>query len=269
MNPPLNALLAALDRDPPDRSVVLAHVSELRAAEGLGQGPYHHLDVLGHTFEVVAGVRHEMARAEDGLGTRVPPERRDGLLLAALLHDVAKPLTRGEVNGRVLFVAHDSLGARLGAWICRRLGAGALETDLVATVTALHLGIGFMGSPRSGYPPERLARAAGPFGEELAALSWADRLGAAGPKLKDEHVERHRALSKQFLEVSRVLGSAGMTPEPDYGALARRLESSVEADVGYAASRIRLLRARGTDWEAALRHVAGLARARSAIPTGL
>jgi poly(A) polymerase len=255
---PLPALIGALDRDPPGRATVLRLVPELLAADGLGQGPYHHLDVLGHTFEVVRGVRRELASADDGLGTRVHPERRTGLLLAGLLHDVAKPLTRAEVDGRVVFVGHETLGARLAARICGRIGAGALRTDLVATVTALHLGIGFMGSPRSAYPPERLARAAGPFAEELAALSWADRLGAAGPKLKREHVERHRALSEEFLAVSRSLAPL---PEPDYDVLAECLGLSTGAEAGHAASRVRLLRARGMDGASALRYVAALVRA--------
>jgi poly(A) polymerase len=196
--------------------------------------------------------------ASEGLGTRVPPGRREGLLLAGLLHDVAKPLTRAEVDGRVVFVGHETLGARLAAGICGRLGVSALHTDLVTTVTALHLGIGFMGSPRSAYPPDRLARAAGPFAEELAALSWADRLGAAGPKLKEEHVERHRALSEKFLAVSRALGPV---PEPDYDALARRLGLPAGAGIGHAASRLRLLGARGVDEAAALRYLAAIVRA--------
>ena len=66
--------------------------------------------------------------------------------------------------------------------ICRRLCISAPRTDLAATLTALHLKIGFMRNDRTDHPPN--ARAAGPFGEELAVLSLADRLAAQGPKLK-------------------------------------------------------------------------------------
>ena len=128
--------------------------------------------------------------------------------------------------------------------IGRRLGLTARETDLTATLTALHLKIGFMGHPRTDYPPERLARAAGPFGEELAVLSWADRLAAQGPRLKPEHLRRHEELCTWFLRVSRELGPY---PDPDYAALQRELSSSSDADVGYAASYLRLLVARRTD----------------------
>jgi poly(A) polymerase len=125
--------------------------------------------------------------------------------------------------------------------IGRRLGLPAWETDLTATLTALHLKIGFMGHPRTDYPPERLSHAAGPFGEELAVLSWADRLAAQGPRLKPEHLERHEELCTHFLRVSREYGPH---PEPDYTALREATSYASDAEVGYAASYQRLLAAR-------------------------
>ena len=232
---------------------LLREVPELRLSRNQGQGPFHHLDTLEHILEVVRGVERELS--ERRVGARVSEEGRYGLRIVGLLHDVAKPITRGEVEGRVLFVAHDALGARMAHRVCRRLGLPARLTDLAATLTALHLKIGFMGNPRSDYSPGRLARAAGPFGEELAVLSWADRLAAQGPRLKEEHVERHRDLCVEFLRTSRDLGPY---PEPDYESLARRLDVPPDADAGYAASRVRLLAARGLPESEAVRHVAGL-----------
>ncbi len=226
-------------------------------AEGMEQGPFHHLDVLDHTLETVRGVEREIEASV--LGTRVGPERAEDLRLVALLHDIAKPITRGEVDGRVLFVAHDSLGATLAHRICRRLGISASLTDLVTTITALHLKIGFMASPHSDYPPERLIRAVGPFGEELTVLSWADRLAARGPRLKREHIERHRELSLEFLGIYQ---EHGPYEKPDYGRLSRDLGLS-PADTGYAASRLRLLRSRGLDEESGIEYLAGTLRATS------
>jgi poly(A) polymerase len=225
-------------------------VPELRLAQNQGQGPFHHLDTLEHILETVRGVERELS--EGRVGALVDEEGRHGLRVVGLLHDVAKPITRGEVEGRVLFVAHDTLGMRVAHRVCRRLGLSARITDLVATLTVLHLKIGFMGNPRSDYAPERLARAAGPFGEELAVLSWADRLAAQGPRLKPEHVDRHRELCVEFLQASRTLGPY---PEPDYEDLAARLNHSPAADAGYAASRARLLAARGLAEVAAMRRV--------------
>jgi poly(A) polymerase len=239
---------------PLDEEALLLEVPELRLARNQGQGPFHHLDTFEHILETVRGVEKEIV--EGRIGARVDEEGDRGLRIVGLLHDVAKPITRGEVDGRVLFVAHDTLGARVAHRICRRLGLSARLTDLTATLTALHLKIGFMGNPRSDYTPERLVRAAGPFGEELAVLSWADRLAARGPRLKREHIERHRELCVEFLRVSRNLGPH---PEPDYEDLAGRMNYPTGADVGYAASRVRLLTARGLAEDVAVRQVgAGL-----------
>jgi poly(A) polymerase len=234
--------------EPPlDTVGLLDVVPELSLARELEGSPYHHLDTLDHILEVVRGVERELE--EGRVGARVGEDRAVGLRLAALLHDVAKPVTRGEFEGRVHFVSHDSLGAGMVRRIGRRLGLSAWETDLTATLTALHLKIGFMGNPRTDYPPERLARAAGPFGEELAVLSWADRLAAQGPRLKPEHLRRHEDLCTWFLRVSRELYPY---PDPDYAALQEVLSCASGADVGYAASYLRLLVARGTDENSAL-----------------
>ena len=239
---------------PPFDAEALVHeVPELRLALDQGQGPFHHLDVFEHILETIRGVEKELL--EGRVGVRVGEEGREGLRVVGLLHDIAKPVTRGEVEGRVLFVAHDALGARLAHKVCRRLGLPARTTDLVTTLTALHLKIGFMGNPRSDYTPERLALAAGPFGEELATLSWADRLAAQGPRLKSGHIERHRELCIKFLRVSRKLGPY---PEPDYESLGGRLKDPPDADVGYAASRVRLLEARGVGKDKAVEHVSRL-----------
>lgn len=233
-------------------------VPELSLSRGLEGSPYHHLDTLDHVFEVVRRVEEELQ--VDRLGALVPEDRVGGLRLGALLHDVAKPVTRGELEGRVLFVAHDALGATLVRRICRRLGVGAAHTDLAATLTALHLKIGFMGNPQTDHPPDRLARAAGPFGEELAVISLADRLAAQGPKLKPEHIERHVSLCADFLQTSRRLAPY---PAPDYEGIRKSLPpDATDADVGLAATRVRLLAARGPDPEtatgAAISHTASL-----------
>jgi putative nucleotidyltransferase with HDIG domain len=174
-------LRAALE-PPLETAELLDVVPELSLASELEGSPYHHLNTLDHVLEVVSGVERELE--EGRIGARVGEDRMQGLRLAALLHDVAKPVTRGELEGRVLFVSHDSLGAGMVRRIGRRLGLTAWETDLTSTLTALHLKIGFMGHPHSDYPPERLALAAGPFGEELAVLSpstcGATRISAPG-----------------------------------------------------------------------------------------
>ena len=240
-------------RPPLDTAVLDELVPELSLAQGIQQGPYHHLDVRDHILETIRGVDRE--DQENRLEAKVSPDILPNLRVAALLHDIAKPLTRGEFEGRVLFVAHDSLGARLAHDICGRLGLSAACTDLAVTLTALHLKIGFMESSRSDHPPERLVRAAGSFGEELAVLCWSDRLAAQGPKLKEEHIERHLDLCSKFLKIYR---GVEPSPEPDYETLAKDLELNIAADVGCAASRVRALEARGLKTEEAIQSIRSL-----------
>lgn len=262
--PDIEALLRELR--PPfvaseDHGRLLGLVPEMALSRGVEQSPYHHLDTLGHVFEVVERTGVELSEGE--VGAEVEPARRDALLLAALFHDIAKPVTRGEIGGRVVFVAHDTVGAVFARSVCLRLGASALQTDAATTLTALHLKIGFMHHERTDYPPERLAAAAGPFGEELAVLSWADRMAAQGPKLTGDHIRAHRDLCRGFLEESR---AAGPHPGPDYEAVRkalRGLDTPVgpagdvpEAEVGYLAGRARLCAARGVAAEEALALVA-------------
>jgi poly(A) polymerase len=258
----IGALCEALAPLEPER--VLEMVPELGLARGVGQGDFHHLDTFGHILQTIREVQRELD--ERSLGARIPDARHDGMRLVGLLHDIAKPITRGELEGRVLFVAHDTLGARSAHRICRRLGASAADTDLAVTLTALHLKIGFMSNERSDYPPDRLVRAVGPFAEELAVLSWADRLAAQGARLKPEHVERHRELCKEFLEESRApeepqyKDAREFREPPDYRDLAERLGIAglSEADAGYAASRLRLMLARGLDEREAAAQTAAL-----------
>jgi hypothetical protein len=79
------------------------------------------------------------------------------------------------------------------------------------------------------------------------------RLAAQGPRLKPEHLRRHLDLCTWFLRVSRELGPC---PEPEYAALQKALSCASGADVGYAASYLKLLVARGTDENSAVARLA-------------
>ena len=105
---------------------------ELEALRGVEQNRFHHLDVLGHTLEVLertielAGptgpCAADLQRAygesqqavRDLLGEPLADEmtRGEALRWGALLHDAAKPMTRSEspLDGRVTFMGHDVRG---------------------------------------------------------------------------------------------------------------------------------------------------------------
>lgn len=60
------------------------------------------------------------------------------LAVAALLHDVGKPLTY-EVSDRIRFNGHDKVGARMSERICRRLRFSKKQTKRISELIAEHL----------------------------------------------------------------------------------------------------------------------------------
>ena len=65
--------------------------------------------------------------------------RREALKLAALLHDVAKPETRAEIDGRIRFIGHDAAGARRTAGIALRWRLSRHAAQVLERLVAEHL----------------------------------------------------------------------------------------------------------------------------------
>ena len=132
---------------------------ELDALSGIGQSHFHHLDVGEHTLEVLSELL-ELERDPAGvfgaatavkidalLGEPLADEldRGSALRFGALLHDIAKPVTRTvAADGRVGFPHHDEEGARISRVILRRLRAAERVQSHVAALTAHHLRLGFL-----------------------------------------------------------------------------------------------------------------------------
>ena len=131
---------------------------ELDALRGIEQSAYHHLDVYDHTLAVLEEaiaierdpepVFREQASAvaallgeplADGLS------RAGALRFGALLHDAAKPQTRGiTAEGRITFIGHDRAGSSLSRDILSRLRASERLRAHVAALTLNHLRLGFL-----------------------------------------------------------------------------------------------------------------------------
>ena len=81
--------------------------------------------------------------------------RGEALRWGALLHDAAKPLTRGvrAADGRVTFIGHDARGAELAREVLGRLRASERLRAHVAALVRHHLRLGFL-----VHEPQPLAR---------------------------------------------------------------------------------------------------------------
>jgi poly(A) polymerase len=124
----------------------------------LEQDPIHrHKDVLAHTIAVVAKTSPDLV-----------------LRLAALLHDVGKPKTRGFGPGGVTFHHHEVVGARMAR---ERLVALRYSNDIVDDVTALvmlHLRFHTYRMGWTDSAVRRYVRDAGPLLERLNELTRCD-----------------------------------------------------------------------------------------------
>jgi putative nucleotidyltransferase with HDIG domain len=190
---------------------------ELEGTKGVGQGPNHHLDVHGHTLEVLARmleIERELPRfvgperaaeAADFLAAPLADEmdRAVALRFGALLHDIAKPVTRAERDGFVGFKGHDVEGVTTIGEIMGRLRASRKLTRHLQALTLHHLRLGFM-VREAPLPPRRVheyLRATEPVTIDVTLLTVADRLSArgAGPIAAPEMVQAHLDLAREMV----------------------------------------------------------------------
>jgi poly(A) polymerase len=228
---------------------------ELVAMRGVAQNVFHHRDVYGHTLEVLAEAAALHEDPEPALGAELAEPiarhlaeplademtRGEALRLAALLHDVAKPRTRGvRPDGRVTFVGHDSLGADMVRAALRRLRTSERLVEYVASLTRHHLRLGFLvhQRPLSRRSVWRYLTETSPYDIDVTLLTVADRIATRG-RNADAAIAAHLALSREMLRDAFALRAAppepvvrgddlaralGISPGPELGRLLAQLE---------------------------------------------
>ncbi len=98
------------------------------------------------------------------------------LLLAALLHDVAKPETAKKIDGRLRFFEHDTKGASATEKILRRLRLSREQIDTASAIVRHHLRPGHLasGGPLTERAVYRFFRDLGPDAPGLLIVCWGD-----------------------------------------------------------------------------------------------
>ena len=259
---------------------------EIEALRGVEQNHFHHLDVYGHTLEVLDRTIElsspntpGLEETADALGDHIEQvgkllnepladelTRGEGLRWGALLHDAAKPLTHEiRPNGRVTFIGHDRRGAELAREVLGRMRASERLRTHVAGLVRHHLDLGFL-----VHEPQPLARravygylkACSPLEVDVTLLSIADRLATRG-------VGAHEAIAKHLRLAQTLLGEAlswraqgALTPLLRGDELARELGIVAGPRLGElleAIAEARFAREVSTP-EQALEHARGLQR---------
>jgi putative nucleotidyltransferase with HDIG domain len=236
-----------------------AVLPEVDALRGVEQGPNHHLDVLGHTLAVleqILAVEDDLPRFAGERANEVGAlldeplademTRGTALRFGALLHDIAKPRTRGERGGYVTFIGHDSEGAEVIGAMMERLRASRALTRHLQDLTRHHLRLGFL-VHEMPLPPRRVheyLRATDPVAADVTLLTIADRLSArgSGPFATDEAIGAHLELARgtlaaaldwrregppePFLRGDELAVELGIDPGPEVGELLAELEAA-------------------------------------------
>lgn len=168
---------------------ILPEVEILRNVE---QPPHHRLDVYEHTLLVVQMV----------------PARLE-VRLAALLHDIAKPVTKTvDERGNSHFYEHEDVGAEMARDILRRLRFGNETVEYVAKIIKLHMRVNAYASKWSNGSVRRLFVDAGNVLDDLLDLAIAD--GASDRHETREQVEAR--IDELRARIARVQAQAVQQP---------------------------------------------------------
>ena len=234
---------------------------ELEALRGVEQNPYHHLDVHGHTMEVLARLIEVEAEPETFAGEQAGAAgqllaepladeltRGGALRFAALFHDLGKPETRTLGEGaRVLFIGHDRAGVRIVRELCSRLRVSRRLTDYLANLTLHHLRLGFLvhERPLSRRHVYDYLRVTDPDSVDVTLLTVADRLATQGERTRREAVDAHLELARGMIAEAlawrrkgpprspipgdELASEVGVEPGPELGRLLGEIEAAVFA----------------------------------------
>jgi len=205
-----------------------AVLPELAALRGVEQNEFHHADVLDHTLEVLetvaalerdpraCGFEDQAQAVAELVAEPLADEltRGGAMRFAALLHDAAKPQTRGvRPDGRVTFMGHDRAGAEIAQRVLRRLRASQRLVEYVSALCLHHLRLGFLVHER---PLDRRAvwrylRATAPYSADVTVFTVADRLATRG-RDAEPAIAAHLELARELLAAALAERAAAPLP---------------------------------------------------------
>jgi len=203
---------------------------EVHAMVGFGDGDWRHKDVWKHTKQVVR-------QAEPRLEVR----------WASLFHDMGKVKTRSiSADGKVHFLGHAEVGARMFDKLERRLGMFSAEPALRSSVHFLilhHLRANQYDPNWTDSAVRRFARELGEHLGDLLSLARADITTKRPEKRKrgleqiDELAKRISALAAEDAKLpplpsgvgNEVMKAFGLGPSKQIGVIKKMLEAAIEA----------------------------------------
>jgi len=208
--------LGAMDRE----RRLTALLPELEDGRGFEQPELHYYPVLDHNLAAVAALDavllggpdtaefrdvlswldldESLAREIDGIG--LPQLTR----LACLVHDIAKPATAAQVDGRLRFPRHGPRGAEMLRERLPEIGLGQAATDFVARMVRYHLRPGELvrNWPPTEHAVRRFVRDLDGHVLPLLLVNLCDGMATKGPGYTRENFRRHCAFASRVLSLS-------------------------------------------------------------------
>jgi len=182
---------------------------EIKPMRGIGQGPYHHLDVWQHTletlnqFELILKAVKQNPDINSYLEEEVSGLRKRSSLLklACILHDVGKPAALRREKGRIIFHGHERVGLGLTRIISRRLKLSNDEGRSLERIVLWHLRPGYLAD--NPHPTQRAIfryfRDTGTDALAVLLLSLADQRATKGPLTTALSRVRHEKTVKSLI----------------------------------------------------------------------
>ena len=206
---------------------ILPEVANLAGVEK--HGKFNHKDILKHTFKVVDNA----AKAGADTMTR----------FAALLHDVAKPMTKrfDPVEG-FTFHGHEDLGSRIAGRIGKRLRLTRENVKLVQKLTRLHMRpVNLVSAEVTDSAIRRLMTQAGEDMERQLILCRAD-ITSGNPKKVKRYLANFDRMTERMQEVEakdkerafqspvrgeEIMELCGLQPGPLVGKIKKAIEEAI------------------------------------------
>ena len=178
-----------------ESTLLLTLFPELEGLQSLGQGEYHHLNVLPHILLMLEKISWALGWvAQRGAKVSLTEEDRLSLYYAALFHDIGKQDTYSEdERGRVHFFTHESYSCQRAEGIMERLRFSNQLMNRILRIIQHHMRVhNLPGGTKEG----ALKRLVNQMGEETPLLvlhTLADKEASRGilSVQVDEVVETH------------------------------------------------------------------------------
>ena len=238
-------------------------IPELELTKGVDQPSAHYWDVWNHSLHTVeyaelvtrghqnsaiyslapwSAETADYFREEVGDGFN----RRAVLKLAGLLHDIAKPQTKGpDQTGRIRFLGHSQLGAEMVTERLSRLRFSSRTVSMVARMVEHHLRPSQLRHGQEEPTPRavhRYYRDLQDVAVDTIYLALADYLAAKGPEIIADHWASHARMLANVLQAGREQAPAegpqrlvnghdlmhhlGLPPGPGIGRLLEQIDEA-------------------------------------------